>query len=165
MINTDWQGWYQIKIKHSHFICYSNMQISSFAYSWIFMKTYLGEIDIKYRETKQKLMSFCLFTFILWGNCTTHFLDMFIMLIKLATVRLVSIRTWCFHYFQKTRSPSHNFFVAKKKKKKCNPPDFQFYLDKLTNTKFPLMMSCLFWVCNQTQNYHKVHHMGKVFIS
>ena len=32
------------------------MQISSFAYSWIFLKTYLGEIDIiyiKYRETKQ----------------------------------------------------------------------------------------------------------------
>ena len=32
------------------------MQISSFAYSWIFMKTYLGEIDIKYQETKKKLM-------------------------------------------------------------------------------------------------------------
>ena len=32
------------------------MQISSFAYSWIVMKTYLGEIDIKYRETKKKLM-------------------------------------------------------------------------------------------------------------
>ena len=29
------------------------MQINSFAYSWISMKTYLGEIDIKYWETKQ----------------------------------------------------------------------------------------------------------------
>ena len=27
-----------------------------------------------------------------------------------------------------------------KKKKKKKPPDFKFYLDKLTNTKFPHMM-------------------------
>ena len=111
------------------------MHISSFAYSWIFMKTYLGEVDIKYQETKQKLM-YCLFAFILLGNFTTHFLDMFIMLIKLATVHLVLMRTWCFCYFRKTKSPSHNFFVEKK----CNPPDFKFYLDMLTNTKCPHMV-------------------------
>ena len=91
------------------------MQIISFAYSWVFMKANFGEIDIKCRETKQ--MQFCLFSFILLGNCATRFLDMF-MLIKLATVHLVSVRRRCFRYFRKTRSPSHNFFVAKKKKKK-----------------------------------------------
>ena len=97
------------------------------------MKTYLGEIDIKYRETKQ--MIFCLFSIILLGNSTIHFLDTFV-LIKLATVHLVSMRTRCFRYFRKTRSPSHNFFVAKQKNK-CNAPDFKFYLGKLTDTKFP----------------------------
>ena len=44
------------------------------------------------------------------------------------TVHLVLMCTWCFHYFQKTGSPSHNFFVEKTFKK-CNPSDFKFYLD------------------------------------
>ena len=30
-----------------------------------------------------------------------------------------------------------NFFNCKKTSKKCNPPDFKFYLGKLNNKKFP----------------------------
>ena len=43
--------------------------------------------------------------------------------------------TQCVHYFKQTESPSHNFSVVKKLFKKCNPPDFEFYLSKLTKKK------------------------------
>ena len=112
------------------------------------MKTYFGEIYIKYRETKP--IKFCLFSFILLGNGTTHFLDMF-MLIKLATVHLVSMRPRCFRISEKPevhpiislrkrkekkRKKKKEKEKVKKKLQKCNPPDFKFYLGKLTNTKF-----------------------------
>ena len=41
-----------------------------------------------------------------------------------------------FPSLRKTGCPSHNFFVVKKNKK-CNLPDFKFYLDKLLK-KFPI---------------------------
>ena len=33
-------------------------------------------------------------------------------------------------------------FNGKKTFKKCNPPDFKFYLDKLNNKNFPHMVQC-----------------------
>ena len=38
-----------------------------------------------------------------------------------------------------------NFFNGKKLFKKCNPPDFRFYPDKLNNKKFPHMVQS--WFC------------------
>ena len=37
-----------------------------------------------------------------------------------------------------------NFFNGKKTFKKCNPPDFKFYLDKLHNKNFPVWCSVNF---------------------
>ena len=48
-----------------------------------------------------------------------------------------AMRTRCFCYVQKTGSPSHNLFVVKHFKK-CNPPEFKFYLGKFSNEKFPI---------------------------
>ena len=54
----------------------------------------------------------------------------------------------CFHYFRKTGSPAHNFWLVKYFR-----PDFSFYLSKLTNKNDPhmsrLMTKPTKWQCAQ----------------
>ena len=43
---------------------------------------------------------------------------------------------------RENRKSIPNVFNGKKTFKKCNSPDFKFYLDKLNNKKFPHMVQC-----------------------
>ena len=54
---------------------------------------------------------------------------------QMTTFTTVHLASMCTRCFRETGSPSHNFFVKKKKKKKINAPDFKFYLAKLQNKK------------------------------
>ena len=56
--------------------------------------------------------------------------------------------------------------------KKCNPPDFKFYLGKINNKTLLHMVQYYFCVCfHFIKQYKKskenltLHHMGKIFFS
>ena len=76
---------------------------------------------------------------------------------------------WWFRHFWKTGIPFHNFSLVKTFQK-YNPPDFKFYLGKLTtgNKIFPpygvnFAFLCCLLQWKKTQN--TLHHMGNFFIS
>ena len=48
------------------------------------------------------------------------------------------------------------FLTVKKLKKKCNPPDFKSYLDKLNNKENPHMVQCYFCVVFNCINNTKI---------
>ena len=45
-----------------------------------------------------------------------------------------------FALFLENRKSNPKFLSGQKTLKKCNPPDFKFYLAKLTNKNFPHMV-------------------------
>ena len=82
-----------------------------------------------------------------------------------STVHLVSICNQCFSYFRKTGSPSHNFFVIKKKTfQNCKPSGFNFYLSKLNNKTFHHMMFTAILKQYKNSKKKKINNDNSLFI-